>query len=78
MAQQKTYAENYATLKRIANRFRVGGPGDIDSLVESFREARGAYTACRERLIAIKDEIDAEIADAAPKRGESDGDPAGQ
>jgi Cdc6-like AAA superfamily ATPase len=61
MGTTKTYAENYAVLKRIADQFREGGPEDIDSLVESFKEARAAYTACRERLITIKDEIDAEI-----------------
>ncbi|MBM0204253.1 exodeoxyribonuclease VII small subunit [Micromonospora sp. STR1s_5] len=61
-----TYSENYAILKRIADQFREGGPEDIDTLVESFKEARAAYKACRERLIAIKDEIEAEIRTVAP------------
>jgi exonuclease VII small subunit len=58
---ETSYAENYAILKGIAEKLRNAGPANIDTLIEDFRRARTAYGFCRERLDAIRDEIEAEI-----------------
>ncbi len=72
------YAKNAAILKSHADRLKRGGPADVDTLVETFREAREAYSACRARLMAIKDEIEAEIAAISPAdtNGSEGGAPA--
>ncbi len=59
--KNSSYAKNYAVLKAIADKFRNGGPADIDTLVESFRTAREAHIACRDRLDEIRREIDEEV-----------------
>jgi hypothetical protein len=56
-----SYAEAYADLKAIADKFRAGGPADIDGLAEDFRTAREAYNVCRERLDEIRREIEEEV-----------------
>ena len=61
-----TYAKSFAILKSTGDKLKRGGPADVDTLVETFREAREAYSACRARLMAIKDEIEAEIAAISP------------
>jgi hypothetical protein len=68
-----SYAEAYATLKRVAEKFRNGGPADIDGLAEDFRIARDAYTICRERLDEIRREIEDEI--DRGRADKSDADP---
>jgi hypothetical protein len=72
--KKDSYAENYAMLKAIADRFRAGGPADIDTLVESFRTAQGAYDACRDRLDAIRTELDQEK-DRTRREDSTDADP---
>jgi hypothetical protein len=57
-----SYTEAYAVLRTISDAFKQGGPGDIDSLVDKFKQARSAYAFCRQRLDAIQVEIEAEIA----------------
>jgi exonuclease VII small subunit len=69
MAQQ-SYAQSYATLKAVADKFRNGGPADVDTLVEAFRTARDAYNYCRVRLEEIQREIEQEIS-----RDRGDGKP---
>ena len=59
--QSMSYAEAYAVLKAIADKFRTGGPANIDGLAEDFRTAREAYTICRERLDKIRREIEDEV-----------------
>jgi exodeoxyribonuclease VII small subunit len=60
------YAASYRRLQEIVDRLKRGGPGDIDTLVESFRAGVAAYEACKGRLDAIRAEIDSEIARLAP------------
>lgn len=59
--KRMSYAEAYAVLKAIADKFRTGGPADIDGLAEAFRTARAAYAVCRERLDEIRREIEDDI-----------------
>ena len=73
--KQPTYAEAYGTLKAIAERFRNGGPADIDGLVEAFRTAREAYNVCRERLEQIRREIEQELDHTGGDKGGLDADP---
>ena len=61
IASSRLYAENYAILHDVAERLRIGGPDDIDSLVVDFRRAMQAYGVCRDRLETIRREIDAEV-----------------
>ncbi|MCW6512988.1 hypothetical protein [Lichenifustis flavocetrariae] len=62
LAPTATYAEAYATLAAIAERLRsTGTTATIDTLASDLREARAAHAVCRDRLAAIRREIDAEI-----------------
>ena len=60
VASTGLYAEHYRKLHGIAERLRNGGPDDVDSLVEDFRQGMASYRICQERLDAIRAEIDAE------------------
>lgn len=73
--KKQTYAENYATLKAIAEKCRNGGPADIDGLVEDFRTAREAYNLCRDRLEQIRREIEDELDNGRGDKGGLDTDP---
>jgi exonuclease VII small subunit len=73
--KQQSYAEAYADLKAIAEKFRNGGPADVDGLVEDFRTAREAYKVCRERLEQIRREIEDELDHSAGDKGGLDSDP---
>ena len=58
-----TYAAAYATLASIAERLK--GPGtaaSLDTLASDVSEARRCYQNARDRLDAIRIEIDAELA----------------
>ena len=58
-----TYAAAYATLASIAERLK--GPGtaaSLDTLASDVYEARRCYQEARDRLDAIRIEIDAELA----------------
>ena len=58
-----TYATAYATLASIAERLK--GPGtsaSLDTLASDVSEARKCYQEARDRLDAIRAEIDAELA----------------
>ena len=75
-APTATYADAYARLARLAEKLKGNGvaTASIDSLVDDVRAARAAHAQCRERLAAIRAEIDAEIAaaeaaDALPDAG---------
>jgi exonuclease VII small subunit len=59
---KKPYNLSYAKLNRAAERLRNGGPDDIDTLMETFKEGREGYAECRERLDEIRREIESEIA----------------
>ena len=60
-----TYAEAYATLSAIAERLRAtGSTAGIDRLAADLRAARAAHAVCRDRLAAIRAEIDLEVAAA--------------
>ncbi|MDX7952943.1 hypothetical protein P7D22_17400 [Lichenihabitans sp. Uapishka_5] len=60
-----TYAEAYATLSSIAERLRAtGSTASIDRLAADLRAARSAHAVCRDRLAAIRAEIDQEVAAA--------------
>ena len=64
-AATETYAAAYARLAAIAERLRAGGAAtSVDTLVEDVRAARAAYELCRNRLDAVRREIDAEVAAA--------------
>lgn len=61
-AATDSYAASYATLSAIAERLRnPGTAATVDSLVADVRAARAAYAACKSRLDAVRQEIDAEI-----------------
>lgn len=57
-----TYAAAYAQLAGIADKLRASTTPAVDSLVEDLRAARAAYGVCRDRLAAVRAEIEAEIA----------------
>ena len=60
-----SYAEAYAVLSGIAERLRVtGSTANIDRLAADLRTARAAHAVCRDRLAAIRREIDVEVAAA--------------
>lgn len=60
-----TYAEAYAVLSGIAERLRAtGSTASIDRLAADLRTARAAHAVCRDRLAAIRREIDQEVAAA--------------
>ena len=67
-----TYAEAYAQLNAIAERLRTGTAASVDTLVEDVRAARRAHAVCRDRLAAVRAEIDVEIAAAS---GEDQSEP---
>ena len=58
-----SYAAAYATLAGIAERLKAPGTAaSIDTLAQDVVMARQAYEQCSNRIKAIRDEIDAEIA----------------
>ena len=60
-----SYAEAYAVLSGIAERLRAtGATANIDRLAADLRAARAAHAVCRDRLAAIRREIDVEVAAA--------------
>ena len=61
-ATTDTYASAYAKLSAIAERLKgAGATADLDSLVRDLREARAAHDFCKNRLDAIRREVDAEV-----------------
>ncbi|MEW6422632.1 MAG: exodeoxyribonuclease VII small subunit [Deinococcota bacterium] len=48
-----TYREAYARLSRIAAELEAG-EADLDRVLPLLEEARAAYTACRERIEAVR------------------------
>ncbi|MCW6512984.1 exodeoxyribonuclease VII small subunit [Lichenifustis flavocetrariae] len=64
-APTQTYAAAYQRLNEIATRLRApGSAATIDTLAADVRAARDAYQACKDRLDAIRREIDQEIGPA--------------
>ena len=58
-----TYAAAYATLASIAERLKgAGTAASLDTLASDVSEARKCYQGARDRLDAIRAEIDAELA----------------
>ena len=58
-----SYAGAYAQLAAIAERLKTAGTAtSIDTLVQDVRAARTAHAVCRDRLAAVRAEIDAELA----------------
>ena len=66
-----SYAAAYAQLAAIAERLKgAGTAASIDTLAEDVRNARLNYEVCRNRLSAIRAEIDVELsADTAGNAG---------
>ena len=61
-ASTETYATAYARLTAIAERLRgAGATSDLESLVRDLRDARAAHAFCKNRLDAIRREVDAEV-----------------
>ena len=62
-----SYATAYANLTAIAERLKGAGTAvSIDTLVQDVRAARMAHAVCRDRLAAVRAEVDAELALAEP------------
>ena len=62
-----SYAAAYAQLTAIAERLKGAGTAvTVDTLVQDVRTARKAHGLCRDRLAAVRAEIDAELALADP------------
>ena len=60
-----SYAEAHAVLSGTAERLRTtGATANIDRLAADLRAARSAHAICRDRLGAIRREIDVEVAAA--------------
>jgi hypothetical protein len=60
------YAKHYGILRSISERLRVGGTADVDTLLEDSRSAMEAYEICRDRLDAIRAELNTQIARSHP------------
>jgi hypothetical protein len=67
------YAKHYAILRSMAERLRAGGPVDIDTLLEDSRRAMESYEICRDRLDAIRAELNAQTARGRLNHGFSPG-----
>ena len=67
VASTRQYADAYRILLEVAERLRNGGPEDVDTLLEDFRRGMDAYRFCRDRLDAIRAEIDGEVARLKPE-----------
>ena len=70
-ATTDTYAAAYGRLSQIAERLKANTATSVDGLVADVREARAAYAVCKERLDAVKREIDVELAAAQAEDPES-------
>ena len=61
-AATETYAAAYARLTAIAERLKgAGATSDLESVVRDLRDARAAHAFCKNRLDAIRREVDAEV-----------------
>lgn len=61
-AATKTYAAAYAELSSIADKLRIGGQAaGVDEIVDLLKAARAAHAICRDRLAAIRREVDLEL-----------------
>ncbi len=64
-ASTETYAAAYARLSQIAEKLKISGAAaSIDNIVEDLRAARLAYITCKDRLDAIRREVDLEMESA--------------
>jgi len=55
-----TYAQAYAVLHEISEKLRRAGPEDIETLIDDYRRAMGAYRICANRLELIRQELEQE------------------
>ncbi len=61
-ATTETYAAAYAALTQIADKLRTGGQAaGVDEIVDLLKAARAAHAICRERLDAVRREVDVEL-----------------
>jgi hypothetical protein len=70
-AAASLYAKHYGILRSIAERLRAGGPVDIDTLLEDSRRAMESYEICRDRLNAIRAELNVQTARGRLNHGSS-------
>jgi hypothetical protein len=61
-AAASLYAKHYGILRSIAEWLRAGGAADIDTLLEDSRRAMESYEICRDRLDAIRAELNSQTA----------------
>ena len=62
LATTETYAAAYAKLTAIAEKLKgAGAVANLDDIVDDLRAARAAHAVCKERLDAIRREVDAEV-----------------
>jgi exodeoxyribonuclease VII small subunit len=61
MSKSKSFHDNFQTLQRNAERLREEKELDIDALVPLVEESAKAYQACKARIDAVKQALEAHL-----------------